>query len=229
MNIKTLTLTLKTDHPVKESPEKLRGYIGNRFRDYPILHHHSKGNSYLYTYPNVQYKIFEGTPVIVGLEEGADVLKEISGEIDELVLGRSKYRVVERHIVEKEQEFGINTEGMSQYQFLTPWLALNEKNYERYGRLDGKGKVLLLHRILAGNLLSISKGLEYVVLDKICVKTKLNPTIVKSKGIPLTGFEGEFQANFLIPDYLGIGKSVSRGFGTVQRVEGRAAKKISRR
>ncbi|MCC6545498.1 MAG: hypothetical protein IT392_13555 [Nitrospirae bacterium] len=39
------------------------------------------------------------------------------------------------------------------------------------------------------------------------------------KGTPLLGFLGSFSVNFEIPDYWGIGKSVSRGFGTVKRVE----------
>jgi len=31
------------------------------------------------------------------------------------------------------------------------------------------------------------------------------------------GFLGTFSVNFEIPDYWGIGKSVSRGFGTVKK------------
>ncbi len=37
------------------------------------------------------------------------------------------------------------------------------------------------------------------------------------KGTPMLGFLGTFSVNFAIPDYWGIGKSVSRGFGTVKR------------
>jgi len=51
MRLKTLILILKTSMPVKEDGSKLRGYIGNRFREYPILHHHIREGGYLYTYP----------------------------------------------------------------------------------------------------------------------------------------------------------------------------------
>jgi len=37
------------------------------------------------------------------------------------------------------------------------------------------------------------------------------------KSTPMLGFLGTFSVNFEIPDYWGIGKSVSRGFGTVKR------------
>jgi len=40
----------------------------------------------------------------------------------------------------------------------------------------------------------------------------------KLKGTPMLGFLGTFSVNFEIPDYWGIGKSVSRGFGTVMKV-----------
>ena len=35
----------------------------------------------------------------------------------------------------------------------------------------------------------------------------------------MLGFLGAFSVNFAIPDYWGIGKSVSRGFGTVIRIQ----------
>ncbi len=216
MEISTILLILKTKIPVTDTPQKLRGYIGNKFIDYPILHHHSDGQSNIYSYPKVQYKIIGGIPIIIGIEEGVDVLKSIATEIDELELGDKIYYIEEKQIIEKNQEFGL-TKTPLQYIFLTPWLALNEKNYSNFNNMHPKEQILCLHKILVGNILSISKYLEYVVLEQINIKTKLKPKKVYSKGIPFVGFEGEFQANFNIPDYFGIGKSVSRGFGTVKK------------
>ncbi|MBI5253829.1 MAG: hypothetical protein HY930_05470 [Euryarchaeota archaeon] len=51
MKLKTLYLVLKIDKLVREDASKLRGYIGNKFPEYPILHHHIKEVGYLYTYP----------------------------------------------------------------------------------------------------------------------------------------------------------------------------------
>ncbi|MGR3319528.1 MAG: CRISPR-associated endonuclease Cas6 [Candidatus Anammoxibacter sp.] len=47
---------------------------------------------------------------------------------------------------------------------------------------------------------------------------KLREVRTSLKGTPMLGFIGTFSVNFEIPDYWGIGKSVSRGFGTVKRV-----------
>lgn len=215
MYLQTLTLILKTEVPVLEGPEKLRGYIGNRFKENSILHQHEDNGKYLYKYPRVQYKIIEGTPVILGIEEGAEALKEIYEFLVELKLGNSFYQIEEKRIIEKRQKFG-HAEPFQQYRTLSPWVALNETNYQIYLQCSSQEKVKLLQRILVGNLLSVSKSFDYVVLDQIKVKTKLSPTSILLKGIPFTGFEGEFQTNFYIPEYFGLGKSVSRGFGTIR-------------
>lgn len=214
MNIQTFTLILKTSNPVRESPEKLRGYIGNHFKEHPLLHHHLEEGLNLYQYPRVQYKIIGGTPIIMGIEEGVEVLREISGDIKELVLGKTIYQIEEKQTIERKQDFKVVGE-LKQYYFATPWLALNEKNYGTYLRTNPKDRVKLLHHILIGNILSISKSLGYVVLDRVKVRTNVRPIKVRSKGISLVGFTGEFQANFMIPEYLGLGRSVSRGFGAV--------------
>ncbi len=54
------------------------------------------------------------------------------------------------------------------------------------------------------------------VPDTIQVEIELYPLKVLYKDVPLLGFKGLFESNFLIPDYLGVGKVVSHGFGTVK-------------
>ena len=51
------------------------------------------------------------------------------------------------------------------------------------------------------------------------IKCDVQVRIRKSrlKDVNVMVFIGSFCVNFLIPDYLGIGKSVSRGFGAVRR------------
>jgi hypothetical protein len=41
---------------------------------------------------------------------------------------------------------------------------------------------------------------------------------VRLKGVGMTGYKGMFAVNFELPDYIGLGKSVSRGFGTIKRM-----------
>ena len=218
MKLKIVVMALKTDRMVKEDTSKLRGYIGNKFYEHVLLHHHTeKGN--LYTYPRVQYKIIEGTPIIVGIEEGAKILKKISDEINELKLGRSKYEIKSIQMNFINTHFGKSRRNI-RYRFLIPWLALSQKNYAKYKSIkDWKEKKELLNNILAGNIISICKSFGYTVKGKIYAHSLLYEKIVNYKAIPHNAFIGEFKINFYLPDFIGIGKGVSHGFGTVKKIE----------
>jgi hypothetical protein len=218
MHLKTLRLTLKSDRPVEEAATKLRGFFATRFNEYALLHQHIDVDKLLYKYPRIQYKILGGTALVLGIEEGAEVLKEIYDKYDVIQLGENAYTIVERGLTLKEEEFGISTELIS-YEFITPWIALSQDNYQRYLESKREARRELLRRTLIGNILSASKGLDYVVLEEIKVGIgRLQRRKCELKGTPFIGFLGEFMVNFAVPDYMGLGKSVSRGFGTVRRV-----------
>lgn len=214
MKLKTLYLVLETDRPVTKDATHLRGYVAGLHPDRPILHHHAP--ALLYTYPRVQYRVVEGTPAILGIEEGAETLREIGGTIDELRLGTETYRVNRR--VAYEQEVALHpTRGMWHYRFVTPWVAFNEENYERYRQMQTwPERKDLINRVLVGNILSMAKGLGVVVEERLRAATLLEQVPVTYKGIGMTGFVGEFRVNFAIPEYFGLGKGVSRGFGAVR-------------
>lgn len=63
------------------------------------------------------------------------------------------------------------------------------------------------------------KGLGIIVNVKLNVRSHLNEERIEFKGIHFTGFSGEFAVNFMIPDFFGIGKSASNGYGTVKRIK----------
>jgi len=218
MKIKLSYLILKTDNPVLENPAKLRGYLGERFKEHPLLHHHIQEAGYLYTYPLIQYKIIEGQAFILGIEEGAGVIKEISDKIDKLILGSRVYSVNEKILYQKE--FNIKHGKKTQYSFISPWVALNSKNYNSFTTIDNwKDRKIFLNNILTGNILSMCKGLGIIVNRKLYVHTHLEKENVDFKGIPMIGFKGEFTVNLHIPDFFGLGKGVSQGFGSVKGVK----------
>jgi hypothetical protein len=210
---------LKSDRPVEEAAAKLRGFFATRFNEYTLLHQHINVDKLLYRYPRIQYKILEGAAIVLGIEEGAEVLKEIYDKYDTIELGENEYTIVERGIALKEEEFGISPELVS-YEIITPWIALSQQNYQRYLESKREERRELLRRTLIGNILSASKGLDYVVLEEIRLEIgRLRRRKCELKGTSFIGFIGEFMVNFAIPDYIGLGKSVSRGFGTVRRVD----------
>lgn len=219
MKVKTLIFNFTCDDSVKGTADKLRGFFADRFGEYTLIHQHLRDNELLYKAPLIQYKIFNGKPFVLGINEGADVLQKIHEDVECLKIGHAEYHIKEKTIDLRTDYFGT-IEDKNPYNFLTPWLALNEKNYEQYQKLGTWAKRKeLLEKILIGNIISMSKSLGYTVPEPIKANVgKLKEVPTSLKGTPMLGFLGTFSVNFEIPDYWGIGKSVSRGFGTVKRV-----------
>ncbi len=208
---------LKTNKKIRQDSSKLRGYIGNHF-DYPLLHNHYAQDKLLYSYPLIQYHVIDGQASMLGIEEGADLLKDIAEDITELRLSDSYYKVEDRIIV--EDEINVSTTNREyHYKFITPWLALNKNNFQRFNSIEGwKERKVFLNKILVGNILSMAKGLGIIVDRRLYPKTRLDFTRVDYKSINMLAFTGEFKVKFRIPNYFGFGKGVSHGFGTVVRV-----------
>ena len=59
------------------------------------------------------------------------------------------------------------------------------------------------------------KGLGIIVNHRINIKTHLNPQTIQYKSVYMQAFTGEFITNFKLPDYIGLGKGVSHGYGTI--------------
>ena len=219
-NINQCILKLKFDRPLSWNvkAKDLRGAIANRNRDKSLFHQHTTNGKAIFKYPLIQYKIVKGEGILVGLNEGAKAVVNLEILKEKFELCGEKYTLLQNELRLHLNSIGINEEFLP-YCFLTPWLALNEKNYEKYQGLRIRGKKKeLLEKIVVGNIISMSKGLGYTVPAPIkanIVKFKEVPTSLK--GNPMLGFLGSFKVNFEIPDYLGLGKSVSRGFGTIVR------------
>jgi hypothetical protein len=214
MNLKILRLTLHSDAPMRGDATKLRGFFATSFNEYALLHQHVT-DKLIYKYPLIQYKMLQGSPLVLGINGGAEVLKEIYDKFDEIKLGESKYSIMERGVTLRNEDFGCSEE-IHSYMFAAPWLALSQENYPKYRDASWEERADLLRRILVGNILSASKGLEYAAKEHIRLDVgRMQDEICLLKGMKVTGIRGEFTASFAIPDHMGLGKSVSRGYGAV--------------
>lgn len=196
---------------------KLRGYFGNLFREHSELLHNHMGNGKLrYAYPQVQYKVLNGVPTLVGIKEGARLLPELFLDIKELNINGRLFPVRQKNIEAHQVEAGLSSQ-MHYYRFVTHWMAINQSNHRKYLQSNADARQQLLTRILTGNLLSFFKGIDVFVEDRIDVQLQASEKRTRFKNNTMLAFEGTFRANVLLPDYIGLGKQVARGFGTVQR------------
>ncbi|NPV14972.1 hypothetical protein HPY86_08610 [candidate division WOR-3 bacterium] len=208
------TLKIPASRPLKPyEAAVIRGYLGRLFPDNPLFHHHLD-NGFLYTYPRIQFKVIDGIAYIVIIEEGIALLTTIQNTIINLKLVSNRLEFYEPGLQMTTVSFG-STDEEYRYVFITPWLALNERNFQIYVNSDKRDEIL--KRALIGNILSMSKGLGYVVENDLRATLSMKEIRATLKGTPMLGFLGEFVVNFEIPDYWGLGKSVSRGFGTIKK------------
>lgn len=216
------TITFPEIHLQPRDAHKLRGYFGELFREHsPLLHNHYEDGTYRQQYPLVQYKVLDGTPTLVGLGEGANLLVQLFLHIRELDIDGRHYLVHAKHIVHQPASIGCCPE-LHRYRFATRWMPLNQENHREYQQLDPAGRRAQLTRILTNNLVALLKaaGAYGPDLPRLLVHLALGePVVTQFKNQPMLGFGGEFIANVLVPDGLGLGKSVARGFGAVQRVD----------
>ncbi|MBD3193460.1 MAG: hypothetical protein GF317_00280 [Candidatus Lokiarchaeota archaeon] len=141
-------------------------------------------------------------------------------EIEDIKINESIKLINEKSIKLTADKFGETKEYID-YEFILPWMALNQKNYDEYIQLNKFDQQFFLRHILRENLKTISKGFNYEIknIDGIKVDGHFIKKEIKFKEMTMLCFMGNFMINFYVPDYLGVGKQVARGFGTVRKGE----------
>jgi len=140
-------------------------------------------------------------------------------EVNELKIGNRKTIIDEKAIALDVVKIGLSERAVD-YRFLSPWMGLNQNNHVHYRTLPWNEKRPFLEKILRGNLKSLSKGFGYFIpnFEDLTLQANLTSVVRNFKNNRMLCFEGTFTTNFLIPDYLGLGKQTARGFGTVRRL-----------
>ena len=195
---------------------KLRGFFGDYFRLHsPLLHNHYEDGSLRYQYPLIQYKVIGKTPTLVALNEGAELLSSLFLKIDHIRLDNRNYPISSKNIEQKKILVGIG-ESLYEYQFDTLWMALNQENHKEYICQNMEEKLEKLNRILRNNILSFYKGTGIWLEEKIISKGKFTEKETRFKDSKMLAFGGSFVTNACLPAGVGLGKSVSRGFGSIR-------------
>ena len=216
-SVQTLVVLLDKEISLKEIPY-FRGCVVHSMEDANILFHNHLGDEQLrYRYPLIQYKRIGGKAAIVCVGEGTEVIGEFFLQTDfHFKVGEREVDMGIDHIDAKRTILQVWD---SDFRYtLRKWLPLSSENYREYGQLEGiSERCDFLQRILVGNILSFCKGIGVTVEGEIkCVITEIMDThSCLYKGVKMQGFDVEFKTNISLPDYVGLGKGVSLGFGTV--------------
>lgn len=188
-------------------------------RDDIVLFHNHLDDGERYSYPLIQYKRIGGRAAMVCVGEGAEEIGKFfsAGSMDVMLGERA-----ERLEVDTVRAYSVLMqvwEDMFTYH-LRKWLPLNQGNYAKYMAMESLAeRYAMLENLLTANILSMAKGLgvhfERQVECKITAMEE--PRLIVYKGVKMMAFDAEFKSNVSLPDYVGLGKGVSLGMGTVVR------------
>lgn len=208
---------------------KLRGYFGELFREHsPLLHNHLESDTeapdapprYRYAYPLVQYKVLRHTPTLVGLGDGAELLARLFLQMRELNIDGQTFAVLSKHIRHEQATLGISDD-LIEYRFDTLWMALNQSNHRDFCRYEPTEQQAQLNRVLRSQLLATFRefGLWLQPHERIMTRTTVAERSTRFKNQTMVAFTGSFLTNGVLPDGIGLGKGVSRGFGAIRRMD----------
>lgn len=199
----------------------LRGFISTYFQNELLANR--KNNRIRYTASLVQYKIMDGEAILVGIDQGAEMLEPIYQNLTHLDIHGHSIKIQDKIFTSSLQPIGISPDS-TRYKFATPWIPLNQVNFQQYRELERTQNIQqqneLLQRILIGNIIAFSKHFSYEVESPILVQDlSICPEFHTFKRVNVLGFSGQFAVNFILPPYWGIGRVPSRGFGTIVHIE----------
>jgi hypothetical protein len=184
-----------------------------------LFHNHLGKESFMYRYPLIQYKNIRGKPSIVCIEQGVDEIHnyfqqkdwsiEISGRKLDMKIENLNLNQFTMQVWDKMWEYDIRN-----------WIALNEENFHKYKLLTNEvERADMLTAIMKGNIISMAKGIEWTVSKPMEIEIKsstIQTKPVKLKGNKLIAFNLEFKTNVFLPNFIGLGKGVSHGYGMVR-------------
>lgn len=214
-SVETIIARLITDKPVRKTPYQVKGLIMRDFSNEGIIPFINGSYRNDFLYPRVQVKILNEQLYFFGIKEGVKPIQNLIDQIKVMNFGNITFKI-EGFEVETGNNHFMSSPRMIRYKFLTPWIALNEANLSKYKFLYGNERSSFLTRLLSQNIVFLAKEMGLELHSKIYSKLTLQspyPKIVDEG--KLGAFHGEFQTNFILPNYMGIGNGITKGYGTV--------------
>ena len=211
----TVSVRIFTDKPVRKTPYQVKGVMMNQFPNEEIVPMLDGSYRQKFLYPRVQVKILNEQIYIVGINEGVDSIKAIAKKMDFLDFGNITFQVLDNEIEEHKNRFQPVSK-LIRYRFVTPWVALNQTTGHRYRYLNNADRVNFLNRLLGQNIVFMAREMGMELKENIFTKVTLSSLFPRQVDENNWGaFDGEFRTNFVLPNYLGIGNGITRGYGTV--------------
>ncbi|MEC9475096.1 MAG: CRISPR-associated endonuclease Cas6 [Candidatus Neomarinimicrobiota bacterium] len=213
--VKSILFKIKTDKPVRKTPYQVKGVIMKQFPNDEIVPMLNGAYRKRFLYPRIQVKVLDEEIFIIGLNQGVDPIMKIKDEIKELNFGDITFKVEDCDLEESAQLFNL-TSNLIKYKFISNWVALNNSTNNKYQNMNDANRLEFLNKLLGENIVFLAREVgfdfEKNIFSRINISS-LEPISEDQKG--WGAFQGEFYSNIILPNYIGIGNGITRGYGTI--------------
>jgi hypothetical protein len=225
--IRILEVAFDTEIQPYQLPQ-FRGAIAQKAGlEHHWFHNHDNDNGGTFNrYPLIQYKLDthkgQMRPMLLCLEEGIEEAHHFFSQPDWSVNLHGTQHTL------RVARLNVNryTLNVWQRQFnyrIHKWQPFNGENYDKYKILRGVAeKFQFLETLLHTQIHSFAKGVGWDIEQPIDLKitNSIKEEWVQFKPHQkVLAFTLDFQTNVSLPDFIGVGKGVSRGFGVLRRAQ----------
>ncbi|MCS6968714.1 MAG: CRISPR-associated endonuclease Cas6 [Cytophagales bacterium] len=193
--------------------------------DHVLFHNHTE-EGFRYAYPLIQYKQIRNKLSIVCVGEGTE-------EISYLFRSGKPYRL---RIGEKHLEMSIEIlnarkhplqvwNSMISYR-ICRWFPFNSETYQAYRqKTTDQARRELLEATLRGQIMAFAKGVGWRLPSKeerpiICRILHLSEPVRHTvRQARLIAFNATFETNVSLPNFIGLGRHVSIGYGVISQLQ----------
>ena len=214
-NIKTTIVKLITDKPVRKTPYQVKGVFIRNFKKESIVPMLDGSTRDKFLYPRVQVKILDEQIYLIGIKEGSFPVISIANKVKKLDFGNITFEVEKFEILKSNYDFILKDQLIS-YKFISPWVALNSMTGAKYKKLNENDRLSYLNKLIGQNIVFIANEFNLSLDKTIYVKLDLLDLLPKKVAEKKWSFfEGGFKTNCVLPNYIGLGNGITRGFGTI--------------
>lgn len=226
--VRTLLATFSLPITSREIPRWRGAFVEMAGRHLDLLHNHQGDEGYHYRYPLIQYRNRLGNAAIIAMNEGVMAVQQAlsqnswqirwKGEPIDLNIDNLQVKEYELCLLPKLKTYHLHR-----------WIALNDENYEKWCKTPFlKDRVELLENVLAGHILHFASAMDWQVPEnrEIHITNIKRQTWVRVHGVRLLAFDIVYQSNIFLPSLVGLGKSVSHGFGWQVLGRSRSTRKL---
>lgn len=236
-SIKTLHISFNLPIYHREIPRWRGAFLEMGAWEDDHFHNHDGERFFHYRYPFIQYRVMKnGYAGIFAIGEGVERLQKVlTNNAWTINWKGTPRRLVVEELDMREEHIDILAHQKAYKVY--KWLALNQKNHEKWLRCKNLvQRAELLEGILYGHLFRFCKNIDFDLQSQLVVNLQniKQVDLVKSHKVNVLAFNALYDTNLDLPESIGIGKAVSHGFGwqvpaeSSTNVKGRSRRNVKR-